>query len=150
MKFDKLMDKKKKDKPMSDVQKDAKMSVVEDLRDMASKAMKDGLKGGVKKVSVASDSAEGLSKGLEMAKKIADSKKLGSMDEMKEDGNELDNAEEELPNSPVEGEENLESSEEEASESPEHEEAEGEDMSEEEIDAKLAKLMDMKKKIQKA
>jgi len=130
--FKKLMDKKKKDKPMSDIAKDAKMSVVKDLSDMASKAMKSGLKGGVKKVSVLSDTKEGLEAGLKKAEDLVDSKKFGSMDEMMESepGEELAEAEEELPISPDEGEENLE------------------ECSEEEIDEKLAKLMDMKKKMQ--
>jgi len=61
--FQKMMEKKKASK-MSPVEKDAKMNVLEDLRNHAMKAMG----GKIKKVTVASDSKEGLEKGLDMAK----------------------------------------------------------------------------------
>ncbi len=81
----KLMAKKKKDKPLSDVAKDAKISVVKNLQSMASDAMKEGLKGGLKKSSPEDKSAGELT---------------------------LDNVHEALPISPPEGKENLEPSEE--------------------------------------
>jgi hypothetical protein len=131
MKFDKLMEKKKKDKPMSDVAKDAKTSVLKDLQSMASNAMKDGLKGGLKKVTVASDSPEGLKAGLEKAEDMVEGK-LGAIDE-KDADTDLEDAAEELPihaGGAEEGEDEME------------------DCSEEELDAKLEKLMAMKKKMQ--
>lgn len=114
-KFGKMM--KKKDKKIDGVEKDAKMSVLSSLRDMASEAMGDKLKN-LKKVTVASDSEEGLKKGLEKAEEIVE----GGMPKME------DESEEET--------EELESSE---------EENEYSDMSEEELDAKLEQLMKLKK-----
>lgn len=128
----KLMAKKKKDKPLSDTAKEAKMSVVKDMQKMAADAMRDGLKGGLKKVSVASDSPEGLKKGLEKAEELVESGLTGEEEmEEKEPGEELAEAEEEVPSVTPEGEENLD-----------------EECSEEELDAKLAKLMELKKKLQ--
>lgn len=54
---------------LSDTEKRAKMDVVKDLRSTAAEAMKDRI-GGLKKVSVASDSEEGLKHGLDKAKEI--------------------------------------------------------------------------------
>jgi hypothetical protein len=130
MKFDKLMEKKKKDKPMSDVAKDAKTSVLKDLQSMAAGAMKDGLKGGLKKVSVMSDSPEGLKKGLEKAEDMVEGG-MGEIDE-KDADMDLADAEEALP----------------IHANGEIEDDDMEDCSEEELDAKLEKLMAMKKKMQ--
>ena len=126
-KFEKLLQKKKKDKPMSDVAKDAKMSVVKDLQQMASDAMRTGLKGGLKKVTVASDSPEGLKAGLEKAEEIVEKK-----DEMEgdEEETELEEAREDLPMTQASEDDDME------------------DCTEEELDMKLAKLMEMKKKMQ--
>jgi hypothetical protein len=51
---------------------DAKMKVLEELRDMATSLMGDKLEGksGMQKVSVAAPDSEGLKKGLEMAQEI--------------------------------------------------------------------------------
>lgn len=70
-KMSRLFDKKKKDAQgeMSDVEKSAKSSVLEDLRDQASKAMSGKLHG-LKKVTVASDSGSGLEHGLDKAKEM--------------------------------------------------------------------------------
>jgi hypothetical protein len=66
----KLMEKKKmKGGKLSDNEKSAKMSVVKDMQDMAKKAMSDSLPG-MKKVTVASDSTEGLKEGLEKAEEV--------------------------------------------------------------------------------
>ena len=68
-KFEKMMEKKMKDKKgdMPEHERDAKMSVLEHVRQMAHDMMKDKLDGGMKKVSVASPSKEGLKEGLETA-----------------------------------------------------------------------------------
>lgn len=73
----KIMDKKlNKEGEMDPMKKKAKMELVEELRSMAEDMMKQDLTGhmdGLKKVTVASDSKEGLEKGLEKAKEIAKS-----------------------------------------------------------------------------
>jgi len=67
---DKLMEAlKNKKKDLSDSERDAKMDVVKDLRKSAMDSMKDRLNG-VKKVSVMSDSEEGLKEGLDKAEDI--------------------------------------------------------------------------------
>lgn len=66
--MEKLMEKKKSDGPMDPKYKDAKMSMLKALRDEMSGMMAGDLKSdGMKKVSVASDSKEGLESGLEKA-----------------------------------------------------------------------------------
>jgi hypothetical protein len=54
---------------LSNLEKDAKSSVLRDLSDQAGKAMA-GKLSGLKKVSVASESPEGLKAGLEKAKEL--------------------------------------------------------------------------------
>lgn len=141
--IDKL--KKKKGKEMSSVEKDAKMSVVESLRDMAAKAMGDKLHG-LKKVTVASDSKDGLEKGLEKAKDLLSN--TPEADAMKEKGQKdpmsgLDEAED--PFSEAE-----ESAEHEASESSEEEASEHEELSEDELDAKIKELLAQKEALKKS
>ena len=79
-----MMAKKKSSKDsMSENEKNAKMGVVKDMQDMAKKAMSDSLPG-MKKVTVAADSAPDLKEGLEKAKEI-----VGQMPEendMEEEG----------------------------------------------------------------
>lgn len=58
-----------KDKKMSPVEQKAKLAALKGAHGMASDAMKEGL-AGAKKVSVMSDSPEGLKKGLDLAEKI--------------------------------------------------------------------------------
>tara|TARA_R110000868_G_scaffold66014_10_gene197044 strand:+ start:3846 stop:4304 length:459 start_codon:yes stop_codon:yes gene_type:complete len=148
MKLDKLMEKKKKDKPMSDMAKEAKMSVVKEMQAMAAGAMKDGLKGGLKKVTVASDSPEGLKEGLDKAKQIADGISGDDTDQADTD---LEDAREDEPIHSPEGYKQAKEDSKEMmgySGEEEGEEDEMEDCSEEELDAKLAKLMDLKKKMQ--
>lgn len=82
--FKKMLEKKK---GLSDVEKDAKMNVVKDLRDSASSMMKDKL-GGLKKVTVASDSKEGLEEGLDKAEELLegeDKEKTSEMEVPSED-----------------------------------------------------------------
>lgn len=66
-KLKKVLDNKKS--KLSDVQQEAKMKVMQALSDEMGGAMKEKLKG-LKKVTVASDSKEGLKKGLEKAEQI--------------------------------------------------------------------------------
>lgn len=114
----KLMMLKKDKKKMSPSEKEAKMSVLKDLKSVAEEAMGDDLKG-MKKVTVAADSEEGLEEGMDKAKELLKAK-MGDM-------------------SPADAEHEEEEMEEESEDS--------EDMSEEELDAKIAKLMEMKKKL---
>lgn len=56
-----------------EMEKDAKLSALRELRDIASKAMGEGMKSkmdGMQKVTVASDDKEGLVKGLDKAKDL--------------------------------------------------------------------------------
>jgi hypothetical protein len=138
MKFDKMLEKKKKEgKEISPMERDAKMGVLGDIRDEMANHMSDRLNG-LKKVSVASDSPAGLKTGLEKAKEIVDKMPQGeaSPEEMEK----------------AQGDDSIEDeSREESLESPEEEASEGEgyeDMSEDEINKKLEELMQLKKHIQ--
>lgn len=85
-KFQKLIDKKKKaGHELSPVESAAKHSVLNDLKGMAGKAMSDKLQG-LKKVSVASDSEEGLKHGLEKAHEIVSGKQMHDMETDTEGG----------------------------------------------------------------
>jgi len=66
-----------------DMKKSAKMGSLKDLSDEMRKMMGEGYEG-IKKVTVASDSEEGLEEGLDKAKEIL-KKKLGSEDMMEEE-----------------------------------------------------------------
>ncbi len=134
----KMLAAKKSGGGMSDMEKDAKMGVVQAMKDMASKAMGEKLRG-LKKVSVASDSPEGLSAGLDKAKELlnahVESEDNDAMGEIEGAGHDLHSMGEESP-------------EHEASESPEEEASEHgsefDSLSEDEIDQKLQELMKMK------
>lgn len=64
----KMMGKKKEEEGGGDMKKDAKLSVLKELRKMASDMMGDDVKGGMmKKVTVAAPSSEGLKEGLHKA-----------------------------------------------------------------------------------
>lgn len=118
-KFDRLMDKmKKKGKELDPLEKEAKMSVVKAMREAASEEMTDKL-GKLKKVTVASDSKEGLQAGLDKAKEM-----MEKMPEGMEQSSE----------------ESEEASEEEQEECPK---------SVEEIDAKIKELLALKEKMGK-
>lgn len=70
-KFKKMMMKKAKEgKFLSDSDKEAKMDILSELKELASDAMGSDLK----KVTVAADSAEGLKAGLEKAKEVVEKK----------------------------------------------------------------------------
>jgi hypothetical protein len=149
-----FMDMKKKGKPLSDREIEAKTKVVQAMRDMAASQMGDKLKG-LKKVTVASNDPAGLKEGLEKAKQLISKKPGDDEDESMED--------------PME--EASETPEEEASEekdenshdmpmhssmtidhgSDDHESEEGSDefahMDEQELDEKLQELMAAKAKL---
>lgn len=119
---------------MGDDEKQAKMSVLNQLRDMANQELGGKLKG-IKKVSVMSNSPEGLEAGLDKAKDVVEDHSSISPEET--DGNEhSENME------PQEGLEDMD----------EHAAFEQElhpEMSEAELDRKMAELMMMKAKFRK-
>jgi hypothetical protein len=121
-----LAKKKEMGQELSPVEKEAKMSVVDSLKKMAQDHMGDAMKKGMKKVSVLSDSEEGLEHGLDKAKDIV--KKLPKAED------------EESEPEAYAGEE---SPEEEAME----EDSELDHMSEDDINKKLMKLMALKEKM---
>ena len=133
-----------KGKPISEVQKQAKLDVLGDLQGHTKDMLSEKLDG-IKKVTVASNTKEGLKKGVKTAEKVID--KLNGKPE----------EESEEPCQHCEGmgcpECAEESEEHESSESPEEEVSEHEsgeessdesEMSEEELDAKIAELMKKK------
>ena len=143
-KFKQMLQMKAKDaKPMSNLEKNAKLKAVHQMRKMATDEMSEPLKN-LKKVTVASNEPEGLKMGLEKAKQM-----LGhdpEMEQMEEEtGEDLDHDNEEgedpAHQMKVMGHEEG-SPEEEASESPEEEKAE-EEMSPEELQAKIHELQMM-------
>jgi hypothetical protein len=91
-----MEEKAQKGKKMSDSEKLAKISAVKDLESIASKMMGDKVSG-LKKVSVAAPSPEGLEKGLEVAKNIVkkaeDTEESDSI-ETQEDSEEVEATEE--------------------------------------------------------
>ena len=117
--FQKIIDKKKAEgKSMSPVHKEAKGSVLSDLMDHLEGMGMDKVKG-MKKVSVASDSKEGLKTGLDKAKELVSGHES--------DDSQVDDEMEESP-------------EHEASESPEEESSEHEEKSPEELQAEIEEL----------
>jgi hypothetical protein len=147
----KLMASKQKEKGMSPMEKDAKMSVLNDLHKMASDAMADHMNGSMKKVTVASPDEEGLEHGLDKAKDL-----LHGMPEAMDDTHpdhenfahteEADDGEDGMSDYPdADDDHDLEADPMAEHEQDEHEEGEEEPdehdcMSEEELNTKLAKL----------
>lgn len=80
----KKMKNKKKSESMSDSEKNAKMKVVDEMEKMADDAMSDSFKNGMKKVTVAADSKEGIKQGLESAKKLLNGDSIESKEELTE------------------------------------------------------------------
>lgn len=117
----------KKDKMSPNAQK-AKLSVLKDLHKQASDAMTGDLKG-MKKVTVAADSKDGLKEGLEKAEDM-----LGMENEDEGEDREYDSADKALG---------------EQSEGFEDQQDESEPMDEEEIEAKIQELLALKEKLQK-
>ena len=96
---------KDKVKKLSDAEKKAKLTALKEAHGMASDMLKDKVSG-VKKVTVASDSKEGLKKGLEKAEEIigeneSEDEEMGESDESKSEGYE-DQQEESEPTSVAE------------------------------------------------
>lgn len=126
MKLEDLMKMSKGDEekdPKDMMKAKAKMEVIQELRKMASDMMGEGLKDGMQQVTVASDDPEGLKEGLEMAEDVV------------EEGPEAMMAKES---------ESYEPDMEMMAESDDEEEME---MSPEEIEAKIAELMEKKDKL---
>ena len=119
--------KKKDSKPLSDIEKAAKMNVVQSLSDHANEDLKGKIKG-LKKVVVASDDSEGLKKGLKKAEEMIDGLPAEMESEMEdEEAEELEEAPEDM-----DADEAVEESE--------------EDLPIEEIEAQIKKFMEMKNK----
>ncbi len=119
----KLMEKKMKSgKQLSDSEQEAKMSVLNQLKNSMDDVMSEKANG-LKKVSVMSDSEEGLKAGLDKAKDIVQNPELGEAREalpiVTPDSDELNSEDED----------------------------EDQHLSEEEIDEKLSKLMALKEKL---
>lgn len=94
----KEMMKKKKDGEKLDPQyKDAKMSVLQEIRDLASKHMGEDLKGAGHEVSVAAPDKEGLKAGLDVASHMLGSEdgspSAEEADHMEDDGKEAEESE---------------------------------------------------------
>lgn len=153
-KFKKLLEKKRQmGKSLDGAERDAKMSAVQGLKDMANEAMK-GKMDGMKKVTVASDSQEGLEHGMDKAKELIHGKEgmtelskmgddeLGDMD-MAEEGDDSDK--DFGPYSEANQPENHEDN---KRDDPAEEDSE-DDMSHEDIDRELERLMAKKKKLSK-
>ena len=119
-------------KKLSPIEQKSSKTILDALRAHTQGMMK-GKMDGLKKVTVAADSKEGLEKGLELAKKIA-----GKSPESSEESDEecLEDPIEEASETPEE-ESSEESSEELSETSPE-------DMSAEELDAYIRKLQELK------
>jgi len=111
-----------KDRPkMSENEKKAKLKALKEAHGMASDAMKEGLSGAKKSVTVSADSKKGLQKGLDLAEDL-----VGEKDE---DDQELGEREED-------SQDELESAQDES-----------EPMDEDEIDAQIEHLMKLKEKL---
>lgn len=119
----------KKDKKPDNMEKDAKLSALKNLRNEMSQMMQGNLGEKMNKVTVAAKDKEGLKKGLEKAEEILEEKP--DMEEMEEAaGEDLDNDME-------------------LGEDEEHQDKVVEGMDEEAIDKMMQKLADMKKKLVK-
>lgn len=127
---------KDKKKKMSDNEMSAKQSVLEHLRNEAEGMMGEKMKG-MKKVTVASNSSEGLKKGLDKAEEIISGKEQAGMVQDAEDGE-------------LHGHDALQGGDEDGAEEA-HEEAaadpRADEMDEDELDAKLAELMAKKERL---
>ena len=145
----KMMAKKKDAKPMSDMEKKAKLDSVNELRQAAQEAM-GGKLDGLKTVKVASDSTEGLKRGLDTAREVMSGPEHDDMVEQAESdkGVPFNKEHDELSGHMNEDESSEEESpEHEASESSEEEASEHPEMSHEELDAELERLMALKNKM---
>ena len=136
---------KRGESKMSDGQKDAKRGLLQSLIGDMSGMMA----GPMKKVTVAADSKEGLKHGLDKAKEIVGKPMELMGGKEAKDMKEMPEGEDALPQDEKQGDEEMsESAAEESAEGSEGEHEE--DMSPEELDAEIARLMEIKKaKLQK-
>lgn len=131
-----LLKKKKKGLDMSDGEKKAKMHVLKQISDMAGEAMGDDIKS-MKKVSVLAPDDKGLEEGLKKAKEIVDSHGEDHADEEESmDGDEHEEEQE----APAERPRYSEHGKLPSIKDEDDEDAENEEMSDEELDAQMAKL----------
>lgn len=139
-------------KKLSPIEKKASSKVLQDLRAHAQSMMSDKVKG-LKKVTVASDSKEGLKKGLSKAEEILGVKKSASDVTKSPMGEEFGESEDATKNmaedagEEIEGLEGEESEGHEMMETPEYEALEEECKTPEEVDAKIKKLLELKKEM---
>lgn len=139
-------------KKLNEIEKKAGSKVLDELRKHAQSMMSGKMKG-LKKVTVASDTPEGLKKGLNVAEDMIKSKSGSDLTKSPLDEVLGKSKVEKLDESHPDEIEGLEGDEHEESESPEFEageqEEESEEMSEEELDAKIKELMTLKANMKK-
>ncbi len=128
----KLLEQKSKGEMMPDHERDAKMSVLHELKKHMDGMMADKASG-LKKVSVMADSPEALKEGLDKAKELISHKSHFADGGEVEPHSEFHDARRDLP-----------SDVDDPSEESEEEDQSEEEMSPEEIDAKIAELMALK------
>jgi hypothetical protein len=150
-KLEKMIMKKKKDKgEINDLEKKAIMKNLKDLSDSASEMMGDKL-GSLSKVTVASDTPEGLKKGLEMAEeKVEEIGREPAVEGDVEDVEEVDVGREpaiveEEDDGLGEQEESLDDKV--VGDRSEEQPSKYDSMSEEEVEKKIKELMDIKEKL---
>lgn len=141
---------KKKEGHMPEHEKNAKMSVLSHLRDMAQQAMGDKLHG-VKKVSVMSDSSEGLKHGLEKAHEMVEGSPEEASDTPDGDETSPEHMDQSSHGEQKDPYENLESSEGGAEQDGEHHPMPEDSLhhSPEDVDAHIAHLQSLKKHMMK-
>lgn len=142
-------------KKLSPLEQKAKIGVVKDLRDLAAKHMSDKL-GDLKKVTVASDSSEGLQDGLNKAKEIVSSPEMAHMASAAEKGygdhedmlaGDENQHVHDMPETADAHASMRDEEDQEAQLSPDQEEhSEHDDMDEDELDQKLQHLMALKER----
>lgn len=138
-------------KKMSPIEQKASSKVLSDLRSHAQSMMSDKMKN-LKKVTVASDSKEGLKKGLNKAEEILEDENDSELTQSplgEKFGKSKINTDLAEDPEEIEGLESDESEESEESEDTEEEESEYANMSEHEIDQKIKEFMALKDKLQK-
>lgn len=146
-KFRKLLEKKRQmGKSLDGPERDAKLSAVQGMKDMANEAMKPGVHN-LKKVTVASDSEEGVKAGLEKAHEMVGREGLAQLGKMGEDEkDDMGMADEDEGGYDEEfGASGEEDPAHESEESPEEEKSEDDEMSEEDLNKELERLMQLKK-----
>lgn len=80
----KKLKEKKEPKMMDSIEKESKLGILQDLMSQADEMMGEKLKTGLKKVTVAAPTSEGLKKGLEKAEEIVEAKEEPEAEEAEE------------------------------------------------------------------